>query len=123
MKKHPWVKEFVGAVTVCDPEGIILEMNDQAVKVFKKQGGAKLLGSNVLHCHPEPARTKLEQLMKHQQQNVYTTEKKGIKRLILQTPWYKEGQYGGFVEISFQVPASMPHFVRDKVSHKKSDPL
>jgi hypothetical protein len=35
MKKHQWVKEFVGAVTVCDPKGIILEMNDQGVKMFK----------------------------------------------------------------------------------------
>ena len=113
MKKHQWVKEFAGAVTVCDPHGIILEMNDQAVKVFQNQGGTKLLGSNLLDCHPEPARTKLEKLMKQQQKNVYTIEKKGIKRLIYQTPWYTADQYSGFVEISLEVPTSMPHFVRD----------
>ena len=96
MKKYQWVKEFVGAVTVCDTKGIILEMNDRAVKMFRKQGGAKLLGSNLLDCHPDPARRKLEELMKQQRRNVYTIEKKGIKRLIYQTPWYLDGQYSGF---------------------------
>ena len=113
MKKHQWVKEFVGAVTVCDPKGIILEMNDQGVKMFKGQGGSKLLGSNLLDCHPEPARKKLKHLMKQQQNNIYTIEKKGIKRLIYQTPWYTDGQFGGFVKMSLELPTSMPHFIRD----------
>ena len=113
--KHLWVKEFVGAVTVCDPEGVILEMNDQAVKVFHKQGGTKLLGTNLLDCHPEPARAKLKQLMKQQEKNIYTIEKKGIKRLIFQTPWYADGQYSGFVEISLEIPERMPHFIRDNL--------
>lgn len=113
MKKHQWLKEFADAVTVCDPKGIIFEMNDQAVKVFHSQGGTKLLGSNLLDCHPEPARTKLKQLIKQQQKNVYTIEKNGIKRLIYQTPWYMDGQFGGFVEMSLEVPTSMPHFIRD----------
>ena len=30
MDEHKWVQEFSGAITVCDPEGVILEMNDQA---------------------------------------------------------------------------------------------
>ncbi len=114
MKKHQWVKEFAGAVTVCDPKGIILEMNDQAVKMFQNQGGTKLLGSNLLDCHPEAARTKLKQLMSRKQENIYTIEKNGIKRLIYQTPWYAGGQYSGFVEIALVVPSSMPHFVRDR---------
>ena len=113
MNKHQWVKEFSGSVTVCDREGIIIEMNDQAVKMFYNQGGNKLLSSNVLDCHPEPARTKLKQLMKQQQENVYTIEKNGIRQLIYQSPWYVEGQYSGFVEIALPIPDSMPHFVRD----------
>ena len=29
-KENAWIKEFPAAVTVCDPDGIILEMNDKA---------------------------------------------------------------------------------------------
>ena len=32
MNEHDWVKEFPAAVTVCDPQGIILAMNDKAAK-------------------------------------------------------------------------------------------
>ena len=113
MNKHQWVQESSAAITVCDTQGIIIEMNDQAAKVFQKRGGKKLMGSNLLDCHHEPARTKLSQLMEQQQTNIYTVEKNGIKRLIYQSPWYDGGRYSGFVEISFIVPASMPHIVRD----------
>jgi hypothetical protein len=51
--------------------------------------------------------------MKQQQNNIYTIEKKGIKRLIYQTPWYTDGQFGGFVKMSLELPTSMPHFIRD----------
>jgi len=47
------VKEFPGSVVVCDLEGIIQEMNDKAVKTFEADGGIKLVGSNLLDCHPE----------------------------------------------------------------------
>ena len=113
MVSMAWIKEFPGAVTVCDGEGIILAMNDQAVAMFKKQGGETLLGSNVLECHPEPARSTLEMLMDKQQRHVYTIEKKGVKKLVFQTPWYVDGQYSGFVEMVLPLPSTMPHFIRD----------
>jgi len=113
MANHPWAQEFPGAITVCDSEGIILEMNDKAVKTFQDQGGEKLIGTNVLDCHPEPARTKLKRLMDAQQANVYTIEKDGVKKLIYQAPWYEDGKYCGFVELSLEIPAQMPHFIRD----------
>ncbi len=112
MDRHQWVKEFAGAVTVCDPHGVILEMNDRSARMFEEQGGRALVGSNLLDCHPEPARTKLEQLMEARQANVYTVEKKGVKKLIYQTPWYSSGRYGGFVEIVLELPSEMPHFIR-----------
>jgi len=114
MKKmdNSWVKEFPGAVTVCDPDGIIIEMNDKAAKVFKEDGGRLLIGKNVLDCHPEPARSELIGLMQAQKRNIYTIEKNGIKKLIYQSPWYHEGQYAGFIEISIEIPFEMPHFVR-----------
>ena len=112
MSDHTWVKEFPGAITVCNADGIILEMNDNAARTFEKDGGASLVGRNMLDCHPEPARGKTERLLAARQKNVYTIEKNGVKKLIFQSPWYKDGQYSGFVEISLEIPFELPHFVR-----------
>lgn len=109
---HEWIKEFPGAITVCDPQGIILEMNERSAEVFKEDGGTALIGSNLFDCHPEPARSKLKALMERQERNVYTIEKKGVKKLIYQTPWYREGEYAGFVELSLEIPTELPHFIR-----------
>jgi transcriptional regulator with PAS, ATPase and Fis domain len=113
MIQHAWVKEFPGAVTVCNPDGIILAMNDVAMQNFEVDSSEKLIGANLLDCHPKPARLKLERLMEARQRNVYTIEKKGVKKLIYQTPWYEDGQYRGFVELVLEIPFMMTHFVRD----------
>ena len=110
---HSWVKEFPAAITVSDAAGIILEMNLMAAETFKDEGGEKLIGSNMLDCHPEPARTKLRQLLETQQVNVYTVEKDGVRKLIYEAPWYEGGIYRGFVELSLVIPNQIPHFVHD----------
>jgi transcriptional regulator with PAS, ATPase and Fis domain len=107
-----WVKEFTGAVTVSDPDGIITGMNDKAARSFEEDGGRALIGKNMLECHPEPARSKLAELMKTRQTNIYTIEKKGVKKLIYQSPWYQNGEYAGYIEISMEIPFDMPHFIR-----------
>ncbi len=112
MADHSWVQEFPGSIIVCDPDGIILEMNDLAVQAYRDQGGIGLIGTNMLDCHPEPARTKTERLLETRQANVYTIEKAGVKKLIYQAPWSRDGRYAGFVELSLEIPAQMPHFVR-----------
>jgi len=112
MNEHDWIKEFSAAVTVCDAEGILLEMNDKAAQTFEKDGGRKLIGSNMLDCHPDPARTKTERLLAACEKNIYTIEKNGIKKLIYQSPWYRNGEYAGFVELSLEIPFEMPHFIR-----------
>ncbi len=109
---HQWLREFPGSVTVCDPDGIILEMNDKSVKTFQTDGGEKLIGTNLLNCHPASARAKLQRLMDTQTANVYTIEKNGVKKLVYQTPWYQDGRYAGFVELVLEIPDQMPHFVR-----------
>ena len=113
MADEAWTREFPGAITVCDPEGVILEMNDRSVEAFRSQGGEALLGTNLLECHPEPSRTKVRQMLQTRQPNVYTTEKDGVHRLIYQTPWYRDGQYAGLIELALEIPADMPHFIRD----------
>lgn len=112
MNENEWIKEFPAAVTVCDKEGILLEMNDRAAKTFESDGGRKLIGSNMLDCHPEPSRTKTELLLAAREKNVYTIKKNGVKKLIYQSPWYKNGQYAGFVELSLEIPFELPHFIR-----------
>lgn len=112
MEKSAWMKGFPGAITVCDKEGIIIYMNDRSLKAFSDEGGERLLGTNLLECHPEPAKSKLIEMLKNPVVNSYTIEKKGIKKLIYQTPWYEDGTYMGFVELSLEIPFEMPHFVR-----------
>jgi transcriptional regulator with PAS, ATPase and Fis domain len=107
-----WTKSFPGAITVCDTEGIILQMNERSQQTFREEGGASLIGTDVLNCHPEPSRTKLRSMLAAPQANVYTIEKKGQKKLVYQAPWYQDGQYAGFVEIVLELPSEMPHFVR-----------
>jgi len=107
-----WLKEFPAAVTVCDPDGIALEMNDKAAKTFESDGGYALIGKSMLDCHPGLARQKTERLLAAKEKNVYTIEKKGVKKLIYQSPWYENGEYAGFVELSLEIPFEMPHFVR-----------
>jgi PAS domain-containing protein len=107
-----WAQELPAAITVCDTEGIILSLNDRACATFEADGGAALIGTNVLACHPEPARTLLAAMLREQKTNVYTIEKQGARKLIFQSPWFENGAYRGFVEISIPLPAGMPHFVR-----------
>ena len=114
MSENAWVEEFPGAVTVCDTEGRIVEMNGRSVEAFAADGGAKLIGTDVLDCHPEPSRSKLKKMMDERRTNVYTIQKSGKKKLIYQAPWFKDGVYAGFVELSLEIPPNMPHFNRDK---------
>jgi sensor histidine kinase regulating citrate/malate metabolism len=113
MDNGTWIREFLAAVIVCNSAGVILAMNDTACGSFEKEGGAALIGTNLLDCHPEPARTKVTALLKSRSANIYTIEKAGIKKLIYQAPWYDDGKYAGFVELSLPIPKEMPHFNRD----------
>jgi hypothetical protein len=112
MNELDWIKEFPSAVTVCDKDGMLLEMNDKAAQGYAKDGGRALIGSNVLDCHPEPARSKTRALLASGEKNIYTIEKNGVRKLIYQSPWFIEGRYAGFVELSLEIPWEMPHFIR-----------
>jgi transcriptional regulator with PAS, ATPase and Fis domain len=108
-----WSEEFDGAITICDREGIITYMNDTSKRVFMKYGGDDLMGTNLLDCHPEPSRTKLSEMLKTPTTNTYTIEKAGIKKIIHQSPLYENGVFSGLIEMSFELPYSLPHFIRD----------
>ncbi|MGD1149067.1 MAG: PAS domain-containing protein [Thermoanaerobaculaceae bacterium] len=108
-----WVEEFPAAITVTDEAGVILAMNARSREAFAADGGGALIGKNLLDCHPEPARTKTMALYEGKQPNHYTIRKGGRKKIIHQLPWYSEGRFAGFVEISIPVPDDLPHFNRD----------
>jgi hypothetical protein len=108
-----WTKEFPGAVTACDRTGVIVEMNDKAASTFEADGGRALVGTNLLACHPEPSRSTVAGMLANPRVNAYTIEKRGVHKLIYQAPWYRDGAYQGLVELSLEIPATMPHFVRE----------
>ncbi len=113
MAEQEWVRAFPAAITVCDAEGVILEMNERAIQTFERDGGQALVGRNLLDCHPEPSRSKVAALLASGQRNTYTVEKHGVKKLIYQAPWYRDGRIAGLVELALEIPAELPHFVRE----------
>lgn len=109
-----WLEEEEAAITICDLEGVIIYMNERSRKSFAKyDGSGAALGSNLIECHPEPARSKLLAMLKTPAVNVYTIEKGGKKKIIRQSPWMKDGKFSGVTEISYEIPFEMPHHVRD----------
>jgi PAS domain-containing protein len=56
MDTSAWMNNIDVAVTVCDREGIIVYMNDQATRTFSADGGKALLGKKLADCHPEAAK-------------------------------------------------------------------
>ena len=112
MDTSTWMNGIDVAITVCDCEGIIVYMNDQAVQIFSADGGKSLLGKNLWDCHPEAAKEKIRRIMATGASNSYTIEKNGVKKLIHQTPWRENGELRGLVEFSLVIPLLLPHFIR-----------
>ena len=81
------------AITICDSDANIVDMNQHSADV--NSHGHKIIGNNLMDCHPEPAKSKLKSLLDEQKLTAYTIEKttadgKKVKKLIYQTPWYEE---------------------------------
>ena len=112
MELPAWLNGIDVAVTVCDRQGVIIAMNRRAGKTFAADGGLSLVGKNLMDCHPETAQQKIRSLLATGASNDYTIEKNGVKKLIHQEPWYRDGEMGGLVEFSIVIPFSLPHFVR-----------
>jgi transcriptional regulator with PAS, ATPase and Fis domain len=109
-----WVEEFPAKIIVTAADGTILSLNRRALESLAADGGAGLIGQNVLDCHPEPARSRTEQLYREKTANHYTIRKNGQKKVIHQMPWYENGVFAGVVELSIPIPDELPHFDRDK---------
>jgi len=107
-----WTDGFLGAITVCDREGIVVYMNERSKMQFAKTEEGDLVGKSLIDCHPEPARSLLKKMLAEPMPNSYIIEKRGIRKMIHQTPWMENGEFKGVVEISFEIPVEMPHHKR-----------
>lgn len=109
-----WLDEDESAITICDLKGIIIYMNERSKKSFAKyDNSGDMIGLSLIDCHPEPSRTKLLSMLRVPQTNIYTVEKRGVKKIIRQSPWLQNGVFSGVVEFSFEIPFDVPHFIRD----------
>ena len=105
-----YFEELPIAITISDCDGNILDMNQHSADV--NSHGQKIIGKNLYECHPPHAAEILRRLYADEEKNVYTIEKNGIKKLIYQTPWYKDGKFAGLIEFSMEIPFDMPHHIR-----------
>lgn len=108
-----WTKEFPGTITVCDTEGKILAMNDMEAEYFKNQGGLDLIGSNLFECHNPASGETIKTMMKSVKGNIYITDTKGLKELVIQSSWYQDGLFSGLVEIIIELKGEIPILVKD----------
>ena len=46
-----WTDGFLGAITVCDRDGIVVYMNDLSKTQFDSDGGESLVGKCLIDCH------------------------------------------------------------------------
>ncbi|HWR10719.1 MAG TPA: hypothetical protein VN445_02755 [Rectinemataceae bacterium] len=117
MEKLPArIAEAIGsidaAITICDADFKLLYMNEKSALTFGGKSGAPLIRSSLIDCHKPRSVEKMREILASGKPNVYTIAKNGIKKLIWQAPWEKDGTIGGLVEISIPLPESLPHYDR-----------
>ena len=95
------------AVTVCDTECNIVYQNDRSLDVNGDMRGRCMLG-----CHNDRSRGIIARILEEGMTNSYTISKKGQRKLIHQTPWYRDGRIAGIIELSIVIPDQMPHYDR-----------
>lgn len=101
-----WNNEVDFIVTACDKKGIIVGMNKKSIEFFAEDGGPDLIGKSLLDCHPEPAKSKLVDLLANPRPNTYISKSSTVNLFVHETPWYKDGKYMGFVELLIELPES-----------------
>lgn len=98
------------AVTAANLDNIVIYQNSQSLQV----NGDKR-GQSLIPCHNERSRAIIAELLDGRRaMNAYTISKKGLRKMIYQTPWRDEnGEIKGLLEISMPLPAGpLPHYDR-----------
>ncbi len=96
------------AITVCDCDGVVLYQNRRSREV-----NGDVCGRSMIPCHSERSRQIIQRLLTNGENNAYTIQKRDLRKLIYQTPWYEGDAVAGLVEFSLEIPAEMPHYVRE----------
>ena len=107
-----WIEKLDGNIIVCDENANVIYMNERAIRSYEEDGGVSIIGRNLMDCHNERSCEKIREIMTTHEKNVYTIEKKGKKKIIYQSPWFKDGVFRGIVEFSLEIPVEMPHYIR-----------
>jgi len=81
-----WLDGVAVSVVACDTAGVCTYINERACQMFAKDGGRALLGRSLIDCHPEPARSRLLDLLRTPRANSYTVEKAGKKSSSIRRP-------------------------------------
>lgn len=98
-----WFDEVAFPVTVCDKTGIIVYMNQASIDEFEPDGGKELLGKSLMDCHPQPAREILVEMLEKQIPHTYISRADGKEYFVHEAPWFENGKYQGFVEVSIEI--------------------
>lgn len=106
-----WAEGIECAVTICDADCTIIYMNARSRATFGSHGD--IIGENLLRFHSPASVEKIHHMLSTGSTNTYTVRKNGITKLIFQTPWRRNGEIAGLVEISIPLPENMPHIDRD----------
>ena len=105
----PWGDNLKScAITVADLDGVVLYQNKRSVEV-----NGDVRGKSMIPCHSARSREIINRLITNAETNAYTIEKRGLRKLIYQTPWFESGEVAGLVEFSLEIPENMPHYVRE----------
>ena len=112
MNEFDWAEEMNCAVTVCDNDG-----RDS----ISEQTGTRALRCSRQPRWQEPDSVPQRALAGHNTPYASTPgraipirlRKKGVHKMIYQTPWRRDGKIAGLVEISMIIPDTPPHYIRD----------
>ena len=104
-----WATELNFAITVSDINNNIIYMNNKSKASFSDTK----IGDNLDNCHSNSSNEIIKKLKENNISNTYTIQKNETKKLIHQTPWYKNGIVAGLVELSIIIPNNISHYNRD----------
>lgn len=105
-----WADELPYAVTICDADARILYMNERSQATFASHG--YIIGHDLLSYHPPRAVEMIRKMLAEGTTNAYTISKLGQRKLIYQSPWRRNGEIAGLVELSLPLPEDLPHYDR-----------
>lgn len=112
MKNSDWADSVDFAIILCDENLNFNYLNNKAILNFKDSNPEKLIGTNIMDCHSENSQSIIKKIRDEHFVNCYTIEKNGKKKMIRQSPLIEDGVFKGIIEITFELPDDIPHFIR-----------